>query len=289
MLLKIYKIFILDISSLTHSALIKKIRKSILGVLNGSRLIRQFYSEIIEKYPSQLNKIEENIIRKLSINIVNPSRESDSEKLSKIFYKLMRILNIVFDENVLYNNLFLSHYLKQEDIRTALRSEKLNIKIRTELLRFYRLVYMDVKIDQSKIPNYISEFCTQLHENAESQILNLDKLKKYLFMEKLVNLSNESQYDPVGIDILIHELTNFNKFVEQSNVNNSSAKSLYIEQGIIQTLRVFFNKIFCNFSADNEIPVALLVAALRIFEPARPFSEKKLYNASLGSLIDELP
>ena len=41
--------------------------------------------------------------------------------------------------------------------------------------------------------------------------------------------------------------------------------------------------IFCNFSADNEIPVALLVAALRIFEPARPFSEKKLYNASLGA------
>jgi hypothetical protein len=157
----------------------------------------------------------------------------------------MRILNIVFDENVLYNNFFLSRYLKQEDIRIALRSEKLNIKIRTELLRFYRLVYMDVKIDQSKIPNYISEFCTQLQENAESQILNLDKLKKFIFMEKLVNLSNESHYDPVGIDILIHELTNFKKFVEQSNVNNSSAKSIYIEQGIIQTLRVFFNKIFC--------------------------------------------
>ena len=70
------------------------------------------------------------------------------ESLSLLFTKFLKIINYMFDGNSTLNeNEFLGKIFLSDEIISVLKDHTLYLPLRVELIKFYRLTYMDIIID----------------------------------------------------------------------------------------------------------------------------------------------
>lgn len=228
--------------------------------------------KIIEAPPT--SKINTN--RELTINTnieceLNYIIDFNSNPLiSKNLTKLFEILNHLFDgEPVLNEKDFLENLIKPEDIPKILKSKSLDLKFRIEILKFFRMVYVDLVISYDKADLYRNLIINPPRSSNEDENLDImtsgdnENLKLY---EELINinLSPTSGFHRGTSNININPNLHQNKITSILNLDSAVLKyelkhfyeilSLnknldqikcveYIEQGLLNPLIVHINKL----------------------------------------------
>lgn len=180
--------------------------------------------------------------------------------LENIFLKFLKVFNYIFDDNALYENKFLKELFPKELLAESLRIKHLPINIRTEILQTYRILYVDVCINSKKMYNYYDHICNSINVNDKNSLINLDMLKKHMFIEKLINVSEEHIFSLFDCEIVINEFKIFDYLIESTIDTNTLL--YYIEKGLIKFIKLILTKIFCTsykLSGKNILKVYEMV------------------------------
>jgi len=214
--------------------------------------IKENYHEVIQKIHLEDIKIEEsqannpNYLYKLENRSDKARRFStwksyDLEILKVVFYRFFKLINLFYDGDATFDEFeFLVKIIKKEHIIEILKNKFLDLKIRVELLKFYRMCFIDVTVTSANINEYYSIFINPivlpLDFDAVDDAYHSELLRSILEVNKSLN------FKPI-INFLKYELKNsifylnYSIEIKQSN----KIRNEYIEKGILTSLSVFMN------------------------------------------------
>ena len=213
----------------------KKIKKEMVNDSEGSA---------IEKYSvgnSYLIYSKENSKKNSKNNIY----ERYNSLKTNITYKILWILNTLFESNVNFDEkTFLECILSKQEIKNVLsKNLSLDIGIRTELLIFYRIVYIDTILIKNNINFYMSLLINEIKtQKTETKVENQKLLRFYqnlIYNENVKNIETITK----NSEIIKFELLNYKGIIESLAQNNNNIKTRnYLELGIIKPLLVYLSK-----------------------------------------------
>jgi hypothetical protein len=230
---------------------------------SSSRLDHSHNFNIIEAPPTS----KKNTNRELTINTNNECDsinyiDFDSNPVIKNnFSKFLEIINLLFDgDAVLQEKSFLENLIKPEDIPKILKSKSLDLKFRIEILKFFRMVYLDLVINSEKVDLYRNLIINPPRSTNDDENLDImtsgsgdnDNLKLY---EELINITNSTGLNRTSsnqnkINNILHldsavmkyELKHFSEILNLNKNLESGKQVEYIEQGLLNPLIVHINK-----------------------------------------------
>ena len=187
----------------------------------------------------------------------------------KIMYKIglyfIQFITFAYDGNPILSEIdFLKDYFAANEIIQMLEITTLDIKLRIGLIKIFRMIYIDILIDQKKLNLYRTEFQNNIDENLKENLFTQDQNRIFKFYDMLMN---------VNLPILIKEEYNFLlqevklfkdviKYLKRKN-NGEIEKilTIYFENGVILPLVIYLNKVFAvihSFSGPPVLDIYLL-------------------------------
>lgn len=175
-----------------------------------------------------------------NIDLMDTSNFQHSLIIYTVFLKL---INFNFDGNATLNEeKFLYSILNHAEIQQILSKKDLNIKLRLEILKFFRIIYIDVIIDIKKIEIYRSFIINPI--SGENNDDSLDDSLQYRFFNNLMGIN--SNHSNLGLEsyIIKFELKNFEDIMKSFDDKNKFDLNImdYFENGILMPLYIFLNK-----------------------------------------------
>ena len=255
---------------------LKKMRKIVKSIYSRNHILEEFKNLLILKSKDQKTLAQ-------MIDNQDKIKGYDIRLLSVIFTNFLKIVNFLFDGNSTLNECyFLSTIFQKKDIPFVIIDKTLDLTLRIEILKFFRIIYIDVIIDPYQLNEYYDIFAmdTPVNENGKNFTLfeNLLKVK-----DKNINVDIESS-------ILNFELKNFGKIVENSKTQNNKLILEYFEGGIILPLHVFLNKymsIIYNLNGKEYIKLYEII--LYFLELKKYLCDKKNQTESKVKIDFSLP
>jgi hypothetical protein len=168
----------------------------------------------------------------------------------KTYLKFLSLINGVFDDNALFDHSkTLFKLASSKEIISILKIQNLDLQLRTELIRYFRMVNIDMCIAGKRMKDYRKVFTRDFDKNNQDDaILNMEQTRVFSFLENLVKISGVSIDSPQAIDeydMLLYELENIKNIFEKSkSINDSRLCINYFENGLLLPLKVYLNKIF---------------------------------------------
>ena len=164
---------------------------------------------------------------------------------TKIVYKILWILNTLFESNANFDEkTFLECILTKQEIKSILSKDlAMDMGVRTELLKFYRIVYLDTVLLKNEVNFYKSLLINEIKvQKTEAKVENQKLLR---FYQNLI--SNEHMRNIESItensEVIKFELLNYKGIIESLAKNNNNVKTRnYLELGIIKPLLVYLSK-----------------------------------------------
>ena len=191
---------------------------------NSQLFLENYYQQ--ENYsPSKKGKL---YIYDLNYKEIYTIKKYGLSSLDNIFTKFLYLLNASFDgESSLDETEFLSKILKREDIIKILTRQDLNLKLRTELIKFYRMLYIDIIIDKNKEIFYNSLIIKPIIIESDfgDRLNNKDY---YKLISDIVKVKDCSTYENLDYALFMFEFQNFTKFLENYNDLNDDKIWKYI-------------------------------------------------------------
>ena len=156
--------------------------------------------------------------------------------LTYLFTKFLKTVNYIFDGNSTLNeNEFLSSIFSSQELLNLLQDHSLPLSLRIELIKFYRLAYMDIIIDNKQLIKYIGIFASEIKSNNPSHTAHFN-----LFQE-LIRVNQDNEYMENGIIFLENEVKNCKIIFKENQSENKKYMLLYFQYCIILPLYVFLN------------------------------------------------
>ena len=209
------------------------------------------YQRNKKDYKSRKTFDNQNFFNKEFGNNIKGSNIFNSHMALKIFYEFMKLLTKTFDVNALEDIPdFLKNFLLPEEILKILSIITLDIPLRIELIKYFRMIYIDISIDKSRIENYRFQFHEELDTEIEEitdGLISSDSMKIFIFLQHLIKVSNydfnfkESQ---IEYKLLFFEIKNFKKIIINSKTYDKKIYMSFIENGIILPVTIYLNKAF---------------------------------------------
>ena len=234
----------------------------------------------------------------ISEKVFNENRTDEYECSLKLAYKIvsyyLHLINIVFDDDAIYNdNNFLIRILEKKEVQKILLVSNLPLSLRNEILKFYRMVYIDVSINFEHIHLYRAEFCRSIDIDSSEEGIG----KVYPFLERLVKISDIEIFGNLENEILMSEFKNFENNVQ--NEKNTKHFFCFLNEALIPTMKIYVFKMFCSvtnmsgndFLKEYELIVSFLKFKIRALEIVKEDTPSKHVNNMLLKtqlLIDEL-
>ena len=191
---------------------------------------QQFFDKIFESYIKYSNIFNSNLV-------------------FKIFSRLMKLITKAFDVNALEDVPdFLKDFFMPEEILKILSIITLDIPLRIELIKYFRMIYIDISIDKANIEKYRFKFHEDLDTEVEEitdGLISVDSMKIFLFLQRLIKVSNydfNSKSSQLEYDLLFFEIKNFRKIIINSKTYDKKIYMSYIENGIILPVKIYLNK-----------------------------------------------
>ena len=176
-----------------------KLRKVMKKIWVNNDILIQFRNVLIAYYINDPSSNLEDVLDSDDF-----FAEYDVSLVIGIFVQFLKTINYIFDGNSILNEKdFLSNIFKKKDIPTILLDKALNIHLRVELLRFFRLVYIDTMIDPRGLDKYY-------------EIFNKGYTNDPMFNSAVITSSNLASNS---------SLTNVNKLNSNTNINNNNTTS----------------------------------------------------------------
>jgi len=172
-----------------------------------------------------------------------------------IYIKFIRMLNIVFDDNATFHNEeFLEEVLDKGDIIKILKNKiTLNLELRTELIKYYRMIYVDVSIINRRLSNYRLAFISVPDVEENENLVTNNDAEIFNFLDNIISISQADEVENQeegkkkekdnDYELLMEELRNFKLIVECTG-KNSKAILYYFEQALVLPIKIYMNKFF---------------------------------------------
>ena len=158
-ILKLYGRIVNEFTSFNEK-LVSIVRRKIFKIYNDFESIRIYIPKLlenIEKGSSLNQKVNGNsniIIKHLNINYNQTVNLRTNDKINndKNFTHYLKLFNDVFDTklDVMYKN-FIYNLIKIDSIPIILKNYQINLSLRSEILRYFRMLYIDILIIPEKI------------------------------------------------------------------------------------------------------------------------------------------
>jgi hypothetical protein len=162
----------------------------------------------------------------------------------------MKLITKAFDVNALEDVPdFLKEFFLPEDIIKILSIITLDIPLRIELIKYFRMIYIDLSIDKSSIEKYRFKFHEELDTEVDEMtdgLISIYSMKIFLFLQRLIKVSNynfNSKTSQLEYDLLLFEIINFRKIIINSKTYDNKIYLSYIENGIILPVKIYLNKV----------------------------------------------
>ena len=157
------------------------------------------------------------------------------KSLIETYRAFLKIVNNIFNKSATINeSSFLTDILTKLEAQKILIDLTLDLSFRIELIKFFLMAYINMKIDLNCIQDYINYIIENINLSSDMNSSDFNFFNELISVnEKSINMLNESY-------LLIYELSKFKKIIE--GVNNRKKIYQYYENGIIIPLFVFINK-----------------------------------------------
>ena len=174
----------------------------------------------------------------------------NSSLIFQIFFMFLQLTNKAFDVNALSKvPEFLNEFFSQKEILTILSIITLDIPLRMELIKYFRMIYIDLSIDTLKMDEYRYQFHKELDsevQEIDDNLISTDSMKVFLFLQRLLKVSNynyNSESTQMEYQLVFFEVKNFKKIIMNAKHCDKKVYMSYIENGIILPVKVFLNKV----------------------------------------------
>ena len=178
------------------------------------------------------------------------SNAINSSLMFQIFFKLLKLITKAFDVNALEKvPEFLKNFFSPNDILNILSIITLDIPLRIQLIKYFRMIYIDLSIDRSKIEKYRFKFHEELDTEVEEitdGLISVESMKVFLFLQRLIKVSNydfNSYESQLEYDLVFFEIKNIRKIIMNSKNYDKKTYMSYIENGIILPIKIYLNKV----------------------------------------------
>ena len=178
------------------------------------------------------------------------SASINSSLMFQIFFKLLKLITKAFDVNALESvPEFLKNFFSPNDILSILSIITLDIPLRIQLIKYFRMIYIDLSIDRTKIEKYRFKFHEELDTEVEEitdGLISVESMKVFLFLQRLIKVSNydfNSYESQLEYDLVFFEIKNIRKIIMNSKNYDKKTYMSYIENGIILPIKIYLNKV----------------------------------------------
>ena len=176
---------------------------------------------------------------------ISVSNNFNSTLIFQIFFMFLTLTNKAFDANALEKvPEFLSDFFSPREILTILSIITLDIPLRMELIKYFRIIYIDLSIETTKMEEYRYHFNQELDSEVQEiadNLINTDSMKIFLFLQKLLKVSNytfNSEISQLEYQLIFFEVKNFKKIIMNAKHCDKKVYKAYIESGIILPIKV---------------------------------------------------
>ena len=155
--------------------------------------------------------------------------------LVETYRSFLKIVNNIFNKSAaITESVFLTDILTKLEVQKILIDLTLSLSFRIELIKFFLVTYINMKIESNYIQDYINIIIENINLSSDMNSADFNFFNDLISVnEKNINMLNESY-------LLIYELKQFKKIIE--GINNRKKIYQYYENGIIIPLFVFINK-----------------------------------------------
>ncbi len=178
------------------------------------------------------------------------SSSLNSSLMFQIFFKLLKLITKAFDVNALEKvPEFLKNFFTPNDIINILSIITLDIPLRIQIIKYFRMIYIDLSIDKTKIEKYRFKFHEELDTEVEEitdGLISVESMKVFLFLQRLIKVSNYDFNSPesqLEYDLVFFEIKNIRKIIMNSKNYDKKTYMSYIENGIILPIKIYLNKV----------------------------------------------
>ena len=231
-----------------------KIRKTIKNIFNKNKIFSDFKALLIDKRDNKTLKERINNKEMVGNYLV--------ENFSLLFTKFLKIVNFMFDGNSTLNeNEFLVKIFTYDEIIDILKDLSLYLPLRIELIKFYRLAYMDIIIDTKKLKKYVEIF------SSEIKATNQTNSNNFILFQQLLKVNQDIQTLDNGVILIEYEIKNFKQIFKENKALNQKYILIYFQNCVILPLNVYLNtyvSMIYNFDGYKYIKFYELIFYLLI-------------------------
>ena len=169
----------------------------------------------------------------------------------KIFLRYLKLINKTFDVNALEDLAkFLKKYLLPDEMCKILSVTTLHLALRLELIKYYRMIYIDLEISMDKMDQYRYIFQKELDvavtEMGDS-LIPMEQMKIFIFLQHLLKVGEYNTFSEEAnneYNILFFEIKNIKKIITNSKKVDQEIYAAYLENGIMLPIKIYMNKFF---------------------------------------------
>lgn len=170
-----------------------------------------------------------------------------------IFLIFLILINSIFDDNSTQSNQdFLEEILNKKEIIQILENTNISIEIRIELIKYYRMLYIDVSIVSRKLSNYRLALISMYEGDDIDEISKNNDSEMFYFLNNILSISeNNDTSDNDNFELIMKELKYSNTITEKIIVENPVLLLYYYEQALLLPIKVYLNKFFSQAKSKN--------------------------------------
>ena len=223
--------------------LITTYKRYLLRISDDFARYRKYYTS--KRIFDQPELFDKHFKKYMSVN-----NNFNSALIFQIFYLFLKLTNKAFDFNALEKvPEFLSDFLSSIELLRILSITTLDIPLRVELIKYFRIIYIDLSIDTSKMDEYRYQFHKELDsevQELDDNLISTDSMKVFLFLQRLLKISNysfNSESSQLEYQLVFFEVKNFKKIIMNAKHCDKKVYMSYLENGIILPVKVYLNKV----------------------------------------------
>lgn len=238
-------------NSQEHENELSEVFREIYDIYN--KVFREVLSEIKNQNNSTVNNLKTNNNNNEEALNLKDNQDNDnftieeekesiySKKIFILFVSFLELINNQFKGDLSIEELdFLCNILTTDDITKFLQIKNLDLKFRIEILKFFKLIYIEVNIDMNKVQSYRTIIINNVDlDNTDDKFSEGVMLK---FMKDLMNVNHALDNLVIESSVIKHELKFFNEIIKFANQSNSELVFDYLNNGIIIPMYLFTQK-----------------------------------------------